>query len=76
LIETNAKNGPYNLVNQGSVTMHQLAEMLNISPEWFTDAEFVQATVAKRSNCTIPAYEKMSPVTDALRNAIEGLQNI
>lgn len=76
LIEENAPDGPYNLVNNGSVTMHQLMELLNVNPTWYTDEEFAHDTVAKRSNCVIPAYEKMSSVTDALRNAINSLQTV
>jgi dTDP-4-dehydrorhamnose reductase len=73
LIEQNAPNGPYNLVNSGSVNMHELAEMFGITPEWYTPEEFKLDTVAGRSTCTIPAYEGMSPVRDALRRAIDKL---
>lgn len=76
LIEENAPNGPYNLVNNGSVNMHRLVELLDIQPQWYTQEEFAKVTVAKRSNCIIPAYEKMSSLEDALRNAIKGLKNI
>lgn len=70
LIEARAPNGPYNLVNDGSVNMHELAELLKISPEWYTPEEFQHVTAAGRSTCTIPAYKHMSPVRDALLNAI------
>lgn len=73
LIEAQAPNGPYNLVNQGSVTMHELVELLDISPSWFTAEEFKDATVASRSNCVIPSYESMRPIKDALRDAINSL---
>lgn len=73
LVETNAPNGPYNLVNQGSVDMHELVEIFGITPEWFTPEEFRAATAAARSTCTIPAYEKMSDVRDALRRAAQSL---
>jgi hypothetical protein len=52
-----------------------LAELLDIQPTWYTPEEFTKDTVAKRSNCTIPAHEKMSSLEEALRNAIKGLQN-
>jgi len=67
--------GPYNLVNQGSVTMHELADIMGIQPQWFTPEEFKNATAAGRSTCTIPAYEGMSDVKDALRKAVEGLRS-
>lgn len=74
LIEQNAPNGPYNLVNSGSLTMHQLVDILNINVEWFTDTEFAAATVAKRSNCVIPSYAKMSQITDAVTLAIHSMR--
>jgi len=70
LVETNAF-GPYNLVNQGSVNMHELAELMGINPQWFTPEEFKAVTAAARSTCTIPAYEAMSDVTVALSKAIK-----
>lgn len=73
LIENDAPNGPYNLVNSGSVNMHELANMLGITPEWYTHDEFKMVTAAGRSTCTIPAYEQMSTVQDALRKAIDSL---
>jgi dTDP-4-dehydrorhamnose reductase len=73
LIEANTSNGSYNLVNSGSVNMHELVELLGITPQWYTAEEFKQATVASRSTCTIPAYGSMSPVRDALRKAIDSL---
>lgn len=70
LIEEN-KLGVYNLVNEGSVTTHQLADMLGLSPEWFTPEEFKSVTAASRSNCTIPANSGMRNVFDALKERIE-----
>lgn len=73
LIEREASNGYYNLVNQHAVTMHDIVAMMNIDAEFFTDEEFRAATVAGRSNCVIPAFEEMSPVRDALESAIKHL---
>lgn len=70
LILENADDGAYNLVNQGSITMRQLADLMNINPSWFTDAEFAGATKAARSTCVIPAYEKMKPLDQALKSAL------
>lgn len=75
LIESNAPDGPYNLVNQGSLTMHELVELLGINPAWYTAEEFAQVTVANRSNCVIPAYEEMSTVENAVTNAIKILSH-
>lgn len=75
LIERNA-TGPVNLVNEGSVTMHELVEMLGLeNVGWFTEEEFKAATLASRSTCTIPAYSEMRPVREALADAIRKLKN-
>jgi nucleoside-diphosphate-sugar epimerase len=71
IIEADSDNGYYNLVNQDSVTMHELAEIMGIKPEWFTPEEFKAATAAARSTCTIPAYKGMSPLRSALAFAVE-----
>ena len=54
--------------------MHELMEMFGMQVDWFTDEEFKAVTVAARSTCTIPAYEGMSDVQTALRNAVTKLQ--
>lgn len=75
LIEMGEPNGYYNLVNKGSVNMHELAEMMGLTPEWFTPEEFEAVTSAKRSTCTIPAHEMMSDVKEALAIAIYKMKN-
>jgi 3,5-epimerase/4-reductase len=70
LVLANADNGAYNLVNQGSITMRELAAMMDLDPEWFTEDEFAKATRAGRSTCVIPAYEKMRPLKEALEEAL------
>jgi dTDP-4-dehydrorhamnose reductase len=74
LIEAGKPNGYYNLVNSGSITMHELMDMFGMQVEWFTDEEFKAVTVATRSTCTIPAYACMNDVKTALRNAVTKLQ--
>jgi dTDP-4-dehydrorhamnose reductase len=74
LIEENAPNKPYNLVNSGSIDMHELAEMLEITPQWFTPEEFKAVTRAARSTCTIPDCGRMKPVREALKTAIERMK--
>jgi dTDP-4-dehydrorhamnose reductase len=73
LIEEN-KFGVYNLVNEGYVTTHQLAEMLGLTPEWYTSEEFKNATAAARSNCTIPSNAGMRNVYKALEERINTLK--
>jgi 3,5-epimerase/4-reductase len=75
LMESDEPNGYYNLVNKGSVNMHELAELMGIQPQWFTAEEFKAATAAGRSTCTIPAYEGMSDVTAALTRAIASMKS-
>lgn len=67
-------NGYYNLVNKGSVNMHELADLMGIRPQWFTPEEFRNATAAGRSTCTIPAHEGMSDIREALVRAIEKMK--
>jgi len=75
LIEGEASNGYYNLVNRGSVNMHELAEMMGIQPEWYTADEFKNVAAAGRSTCVIPAYESMSDVRDALARALAKMKS-
>lgn len=70
LIEQGA-HGPYNLVNWDPITSHEIAEMMGLECEWYSQEEFVNVTAARRSNCVIPAYERMSPVKIALAKRIE-----
>lgn len=74
LIETEAPNAPYNLVNSGSITMHRLVELLGIDVSWFTEEEFKHVTKAGRSTCVIPSFEKMSPIEVALQKRISTLK--
>ena len=74
LVIENAPNGPYNLVNSGSVDMHELADMMGIKPEWYTPEEFKLATAAGRSTCTIPANSRMRPVRETLVEAIDKMR--
>lgn len=71
LVLSNTRNGPYNLVNQGTVTMRELAAMMKLDCEWFTEDEFQRATRAGRSTCVIPAFESMRPLDEALAQALK-----
>lgn len=69
MLEKNFPDGPYNLLNEGDITMHEIVDLLNIECEWFTDDDFTAATVAKRSNCVLPAFPQLSPVRESLFKA-------
>lgn len=75
MLEHNVDNGPYNLVNSGSITMHELAVMMGVTPGWFTAEEFRAATAAGRSTCVIPDSGLMRPVREALADAIARMKN-
>jgi dTDP-4-dehydrorhamnose reductase len=60
------KTGPYNLVNSGAMTIKDICNFLNIKGEWCDENEFLSITNCKRSNCIIPAYEKMKSINEAL----------
>lgn len=75
LVEQNASNGPVNLVNSGSVNMHELIDILGIeNVSWFTPEEFKAATAADRSNCVIVDSGLMSDVRHALGRAIQSIE--
>jgi dTDP-4-dehydrorhamnose reductase len=74
LIERGEPNGYYNLVNSGSINMHELADMMGINPQWYTDEEFKLVTAAGRSTCVIPAYHEMREVRHALAEAIANMK--
>jgi dTDP-4-dehydrorhamnose reductase len=76
LILHNVPDGPYNLVNEGSVNMHELADLLGLeNVNWFTPEEFKAATAADRSNCVIRDSGLMINVRDALETAIQSIKN-
>jgi dTDP-4-dehydrorhamnose reductase len=74
LIERGAM-GPYNLVNEGSVDMHELAALMGVEPEWYTPEQFKADTACARSTCTIPGHRLMRPVKEALADAIAKMKN-
>jgi dTDP-4-dehydrorhamnose reductase len=75
LIESGEPNGYYNLVNNGSVDMHELVEMMGIEAQYYSADEFKAVTAAGRSTCTIPAHELMSHIREALAVAIYKMKN-
>lgn len=73
LIEEGAM-GPYNLVNSGTVNMHEVAEIMQITPEWFTPEEFRASTAAGRSTCVVPDCGRMRPIREALADAVSKMK--
>jgi len=69
--------GVYNVCNPGTITTRQVADMLGLKKEWFTNDEFNAAVVAPRSNCNM-STDKLQAVfpiqhsLDALNRAIHG----
>ena len=64
------RSGPFNLVNGGAITTHEIAEMMELQCDWWTADEFKTVALARRSNCVIPSHEEMSPVKAALLKRI------
>lgn len=62
--------GPYNLVNSGSMSIRELAELMQLKAEWYTEEEFRAVTLAPRSTCVIPDSGRMRPLTEALAGHI------
>lgn len=75
LVERNAPNGRYNLVNKGAVALQQIVDMFELSAKWFTESEFRSVTACARSNCVIPPYHEMSDVVPAIEKAIRQLKD-
>ena len=63
-------SGVHNLVQWNPITSAEIVRMMGIEAQWFTPEEFKAVTTARRSNCVIPAYERMTPVDIALERAI------
>lgn len=67
----NKQIGPYNLVNQGSISNKDIAKMLNLDAKWYDDEEFKKNTIALRSNCVIPSNSNMRDIKTALFDRIK-----
>ena len=71
MLTENVDNGPYNLVNSGSMDMQQIVSAMNLqNVEWYTKEEFLARTKCERSTCVIPAYPRMRSLEQAFREAI------
>ena len=70
--------GVYNVCNPGSSDARKIIDMMGIEKEWFTEEEFLSATVAPRSNCVLnvdklQAVYPIPPVEQRLQEAIAKL---
>jgi UDP-glucose 4,6-dehydratase len=66
------KPGIYNVCNPGTITTRQVADMMSLEKEWFTEEEFNDAVKAPRSNCNISS-EKLQSVFP-IQSSLEALQ--
>lgn len=72
--------GIYNVCNPGHKSTKEIADMLSLNKPWFTEEEFIQATVAPRSNCTLNVDKlqnvyAMRNIDSALFRAINELKS-
>lgn len=70
--------GIYNVCNPGTVTTKQVADMMGLNKEWFTEEEFNAAVKAPRSNCNLSSVKldeviKLQTAESALEQAIWNL---
>lgn len=68
--------GIYNLVNPGSVTTRQVADLMGLNKAWFTHEEFAKAVRAPRSNCVLNSDKlqrvaPISPISHTLETVIQ-----
>jgi len=74
------KPGTYNVCNPGTITTKQVADMMGLQKQWYTEEEFNQAVVAPRSNCNMSSdkLNRVFPIQSAesaLKQAIGRLNN-
>lgn len=71
LLQENVNDGPYNLVNPGSMDMNQIVQLMNLRKvNWYTKEEFIARTSCERSTCVIPANSRMRTLEEAFREAV------
>lgn len=68
--------GIYNVCNPGSLTTKEIADMMKLNKNWFTEEEFKKNTKAPRSNCVLNTDKIMSvyelpDVRSTLKNTIK-----
>ena len=52
-IKNRPESGIYNVTNPGSITTKEIANMLKLDKEWFSEEEYKKTILAPRSNCTL-----------------------
>lgn len=73
------KPGVYNVCNPGTVTTRQVADMMGLQKQWYTNEEFEASVVAPRSNCNMSSelLQKIFPLQSAesaLKQAIQRMK--
>ena len=68
--------GIYNVCNPGGITTKEIADMMGLQKEWFTEEEFKAVTKAPRSNCVLNTDKlskiyQMTPVKESLEKTIK-----
>lgn len=72
LIDDNAENGPYNLVNQEPIWTNEILSMMGIEANWWDGSAFRNRY--KRSFCQLTTDLPTRNVRVALRNAIDKMR--
>ena len=72
--------GIYNVCNPGTITTKQVANMMGLQKEWYTQEEFMNSVTAPRSNCNMSSFKlsEIFPIQtaeSALQQAIGRLNN-
>lgn len=68
------ETGPFNLVNPGSLDMEQIIKIMKLTNvKWYDKQEFILDTKCIRSNCVIPAYNKMQNINMSIEKCIESI---
>lgn len=75
ILQNSPEPGIYNVCNPGSVTTKEVADLMGLKKEWFTEEEFKDSVTAPRSNCVLNTskIENLFPirsVKDALSDAL------
>lgn len=70
--------GIYNVVNPGSITTYQIAEMMGIEKEWFDHDGFMESVKAPRSNCVLNTdkMQAVFPLSDAVESLWDAIKTL
>lgn len=71
LLTEDVPNGPYNLVNTGTLDMYEISKIMTMqNVKWKTTEEFLASVKCQRSTCQIPSYKAMRPLKQAFDEAL------